>query len=488
MECFRLLPPHPNIVRLIDSNVNQKNKDVLDYYILMEFCSRGDLVDVMKARSMARAAASAARDSGSGTNLTLGGTPLVLQLAPPGGAGDGLLEKSNYDSVGADISFRVSDAAPTTTTDEFFNPNCQRGRAHALFSESELLRLISDVTNAVAHLHSTSSALCHLDICAENVLLSDDGRFKLCDFGACTNVRSLSEPGWCPPMPARMGYCSPEQVLRFREHSSSFLFTNSAIDESGNAVAPEKGADPYAADFPLTEKMDIWALGSLLHKLAFLRLPFEDEFRPANHHSLFELYSHAHSELSGSGSTTAAKMPMQPRSCLVDFNDDLFYTKDFHNLIQCMLQLHPTRRPSARTIVQKVVEMPCWLPHLTPTENKAQSVHNRRASGITISSSNLQSLQNHYSHHRRLSARSVKQWVHGKMYKGEAEKQRWLIKATSSQVRAPPKPKYVCRIVLDIWENPSLYSTFVLQVPFSNITLPLPLRPIQFVSPICFIP
>jgi serine/threonine protein kinase len=490
MECFRLLPPHPNIVRLIDSNVNQKNKEVLDFYILMEFCSRGDLVDVMKARSVARTAASAARDSGSSSLM---GDHLALSAAlyPRIAASGVALEGRSFDEkedVQRDVQY-ISDVGPTQTTDGCSDSyQQQRSKSQTLFSESELLRLISDVTKAVAHLHTSSPSFCHLDLCLENVLLSDDGRFKLCDFGACSNIRSLSEPGWCPPMPARMGYCSPEHILRFRGHASSFLFGNAmpvVMDGNGMvsstqyATMPEGEGDTdddsYAAHFPLTENMDIWALGSLLHKLAFSRLPFEDEFRPASYRSLFELFSKAHAVLVSEAKEMGDKkyrhrtstLPLQvspPQSSLVEMNDNQLYSREFHDLIQSMLQLYPKCRPSAGMIVQKVTQLPCWLPHLTPTENKVQSKHHRRASGLTISSSNLQSLQNHYGHNRRLSARSVKHWVHGKIYKGEAEKQRWLVKATSSQIRGPPKPKYVCRIVLDIWENPSLFSTYVQQV------------------------
>jgi serine/threonine protein kinase len=52
----------------------------------------------------------------------------------------------------------------------------------------------SDVVLGVSALHSLPQPVSHRDIKAENVLLGDDGHYKLCDFGSaslCNRVRLL---------------------------------------------------------------------------------------------------------------------------------------------------------------------------------------------------------------------------------------------------------------------------------------------------------
>ncbi|CAN0041743.1 unnamed protein product, partial [Sphacelaria rigidula] len=92
----------------------------------------------------------------------------------------------------------------------------------------------------------------HRDLKVDNLLVGRDGLIKLCDFGSCStthrsyygaqDIAAADEEIRRNTTPA---YRSPEQVDLFQGHR-------------------------------VTEKVDIWALGVMLFKLAFFHTPFED--------------------------------------------------------------------------------------------------------------------------------------------------------------------------------------------------------------------
>lgn len=53
-------------------------------------------------------------------------------------------------------------------------------------TESEILKVFSDVVEAVAHMHAQSPPLIHRDLKVENILMSSSSLYKLCDFGSTT--------------------------------------------------------------------------------------------------------------------------------------------------------------------------------------------------------------------------------------------------------------------------------------------------------------
>ncbi|KAG8986716.1 hypothetical protein FRB90_003824 [Tulasnella sp. 427] len=68
------------------------------------------------------------------------------------------------------------------------SPWCQNGTlleylAHHLPSESRILELLVHVASGVDYLHSLSPAIIHGDLKPSNVVISDEGRAQLCDFG-----------------------------------------------------------------------------------------------------------------------------------------------------------------------------------------------------------------------------------------------------------------------------------------------------------------
>ncbi|KAJ3194923.1 hypothetical protein HK101_001533 [Irineochytrium annulatum] len=59
-------------------------------------------------------------------------------------------------------------------------------RLQARLTQDEILTIFGDVCEAVAHMHYLPTPILHRDIKVENVLISADGSYKLCDFGSAT--------------------------------------------------------------------------------------------------------------------------------------------------------------------------------------------------------------------------------------------------------------------------------------------------------------
>ncbi|KAJ3177297.1 hypothetical protein HDU87_004549 [Geranomyces variabilis] len=122
-------------------------------------------------------------------------------------------------------------------------------------TEAEVLAIFSDICEAVAHMHYSTPPIIHRDIKVENVLIANDGNYKLCDFGSAT-TRSIA-PGTS---------MSGTDIRLLEEEVGKFTTLQYRAPELCD-LYQKKG---------LTEKMDMWALGVLLYKLCFFTTPFED--------------------------------------------------------------------------------------------------------------------------------------------------------------------------------------------------------------------
>ncbi|GAA6051979.1 hypothetical protein JCM3770_002994 [Rhodotorula araucariae] len=122
-------------------------------------------------------------------------------------------------------------------------------------TEGEILKIFSDVVEAVAHMHYQSPPLIHRDLKVENILLSPPQTYKLCDFGSTTR-----------PLPHDKVPTSVEGIQKL-EHSINKTTTLQYRAPELVDVWGRKGFD---------EKIDIWALGVLLYKLCFYTTPFEE--------------------------------------------------------------------------------------------------------------------------------------------------------------------------------------------------------------------
>ncbi|CAB4003662.1 AP2-associated kinase 1-like [Paramuricea clavata] len=116
-------------------------------------------------------------------------------------------------------------------------------------SEEMVLRIFTDVCEAVATLHYSQPPVVHRDLKVENILRNSKGDFVLCDYGSASTT---------PVDPKESKLSEVEEEIQ-RYTTLSYR-------------APEM-VDLYSGKIIYT-KSDIWALGCLLYKLCFFTVPF----------------------------------------------------------------------------------------------------------------------------------------------------------------------------------------------------------------------
>lgn len=131
-------------------------------------------------------------------------------------------------------------------------------------TEKEIMKIMYDVSLAVAQMHYLPTPLIHRDIKIENVLVDDQNNFKLCDFGSTST---------CFPV-----------VTTHQE--IAILTQNIYVHTTPQYRSPEM-IDLYRC-LPINEKSDIWALGIFLYKLLFFITPFEMTGQFSILHSKYE--------------------------------------------------------------------------------------------------------------------------------------------------------------------------------------------------------
>jgi AP2-associated kinase len=123
-------------------------------------------------------------------------------------------------------------------------------------TESEILKIFSDVAEGVACMHYLKPPLLHRDLKVENVLISSTAssrRYKLCDFGSAAPPRQAATT----PMEGRLIEDDVQRHTTLQYRSPEMI-------------------DVYRKQ-PIDEKSDIWALGVLLYKLCYYTTPFEEQ-------------------------------------------------------------------------------------------------------------------------------------------------------------------------------------------------------------------
>ncbi|XP_071536903.1 uncharacterized protein Nak isoform X2 [Panulirus ornatus] len=162
-------------------------------------------------------------------------------------------------------------------------------RINSGLTEAEVLKIFCDVCDAVSRLHHVNPPIIHRDLKVENILISSEGNYVLCDFGSAT---------------ARVLCGTTDGISRVEEEIQRY--TTLAYR------APEM-IDLYLGR-PITTKSDIWALGCMLYKLCFFTLPF-------------------------------AESPLAISSGNFTIPDNARYSKHLLALIRYMLDLDPDTRP-----------------------------------------------------------------------------------------------------------------------------------------------
>lgn len=224
----------------------------------------------------------------------------------------------NNDHV---VSYIDSHAAKSTTYSGSYEvfllmEFCERGglidfmntRLQNRLQEFEVLSIIMQIAEGVAAMHALQPALVHRDLKIENVLISSDNKYKVCDFGSvCGVIRPPTNP----------------QEMAFVQHD--IMKNTTAQYRSPEMIDLYRG-------LPIDEKSDIWALGVLLYKLCYYTTPFEKGGETAILYSRYDF-------------------PPAPQ-----------YSDNVKNLIRWMLLENPHDRPNIYQVVQRssqLLGVPC---------------------------------------------------------------------------------------------------------------------------------
>ncbi|KAM9237836.1 cyclin-G-associated kinase isoform 1-T1 [Dugong dugon] len=169
-----------------------------------------------------------------------------------------------------------------------------------------VLKIFYQTCRAVQHMHKQKPPIIHRDLKVENLLLSDQGTIKLCDFGSATTVSHYPDYSWSAQKRAMV----EEEITR---NTTPMYRTPEIVDLYSN--------------FPINEKQDIWALGCILYLLCFQQHPFED----------------------------GAKLRIVNGKYLIPLNDTRYTV--FHDLIRSMLKVNPEERLSITEVVNQLQEI-----------------------------------------------------------------------------------------------------------------------------------
>ncbi|NXX50122.1 GAK kinase, partial [Tricholaema leucomelas] len=169
-----------------------------------------------------------------------------------------------------------------------------------------VLKIFYQTCRAVQHMHKQKPLIIHRDLKVENLLISNQGTIKLCDFGSATTVSYYPDYSWSAQKRALV----EEEITR---NTTPMYRTPEMIDLYSN--------------FPIAEKQDIWALGCILYLLCFRQHPFED----------------------------GAKLRIVNGKYVIPQNDTRYSV--FHDLIRSMLKVNPEERLSITELVSQLQEI-----------------------------------------------------------------------------------------------------------------------------------
>ncbi|KAJ7335293.1 hypothetical protein JRQ81_013234 [Phrynocephalus forsythii] len=169
-----------------------------------------------------------------------------------------------------------------------------------------VLKIFYQTCRAVQHMHKQKPPIIHRDLKIENMLMSNQGTIKLCDFGSATSVAHYPDYNWTAQKRATV----EEEITR---NTTPVYRTPEIIDLYSN--------------YPIDEKQDIWALGCILYLLCFRQHPFED----------------------------GAKLRIVNGKYSIPQNDTRYTV--FHDLIRATLKVNPEERLSIMELVNQLQEI-----------------------------------------------------------------------------------------------------------------------------------
>lgn len=96
-------------------------------------------------------------------------------------------------------------------------PYCQNGSAFKYvspgnqISEEEAWKVLHDVASGLAYLHGKNPPIIHQDIKPDNILISDEGRYMITDFGISARIRSTLNRSSAEMSGGTLAYMGPER-------------------------------------------------------------------------------------------------------------------------------------------------------------------------------------------------------------------------------------------------------------------------------------
>lgn len=226
--------------------------------------------------------------------------------------------------------------------------NLMNQRLQHRLTEREVLAIGAQITTGVAMCHHLRPPLLHRDIKIENVLIAGDGTYKLCDFGSAV-----------PFSPAPV---TPAEASAL--HNDIMHYTTPQYR------APEMVS---VGQFPVDDKLDVWALGCFLYKLCYYTTPFE-----------LPLQKNLQ-DLEAAILRAEVRFPLLPK-----------YSSRLQYAVQCCLRKDPRRRPLALQLLQELCQMqnmavPDVVPHAVkelahaPEKRRPKSMYESSETRLTPS-------------------------------------------------------------------------------------------------------
>ncbi|XP_061528737.1 cyclin-G-associated kinase [Phycodurus eques] len=182
----------------------------------------------------------------------------------------------------------------------------RRVEQRAPVSCDTVLKIFYQTCRAVQHLHKQKPPVMHRDLKIENLLISNQGTIKLCDFGSATTVAHYPDYSWS----AQKRSMVEDEITR---NTTPAYRTPEMIDLYSN--------------HPINEKQDIWALGCILYLLCFKQHPFEE----------------------------GAKLQIVNGKYSMPQNDTKYTV--YHDLLRSMLKVNPVDRLSITELVNQLQEI-----------------------------------------------------------------------------------------------------------------------------------
>ncbi|KAI8138197.1 kinase-like domain-containing protein [Fennellomyces sp. T-0311] len=145
-------------------------------------------------------------------------------------------------------------------------------RLQQRLTEPEVLKIFSDVCEALAYMHYCNPPVLHRDLKVENILILSQDHYKLCDFGSA----ALSKGSYVPT--------NLQEIQKIEDD----IQRHTTLQYR----APEM-IDIYQRK-PINEKGDIWAMGVLLYKLCYYTTPFEEQGQLAILNARYSIPTHPH--------------------------------------------------------------------------------------------------------------------------------------------------------------------------------------------------